>query len=87
MAEEREHPIGGPVTAGAFGPFVCPDGTAEIDLRLKPIQVTEFAGDGQALGPGSMDLLAGVPVIAGTATLDLQRHTGQWKPDHDEGHV
>lgn len=84
VVEEREHPVGGPVTAGAFGPLVCPEDTTEIDLRLKPMQVTERAGDGQALSSAPMDLLAGVPVIAGTATLDLQRHTGQWTPEHDE---
>lgn len=84
VAEERDQPVGGPVTAGAFGPFPCPEGTEEITLRLRPIQVVTLAGDGQRLSPDSPDLLAGVPLLTGTATLDLQRGTGHWAP-HSEG--
>jgi hypothetical protein len=85
VAEERDQPADGPVTAGAFGPFVCPEGTEEIALRLRPIQVTTVASDGQRIGPDSRDLLAGVPLeTGGTATLDLQQGTGYWAPAHGE---
>ena len=73
------------MTAGAFGPFVCPEGTEQIALRLRPIQVTEFSGDGRALSPHPTDLLAGVPLVTGTATLDLRHPSARWSQDHGEG--
>ncbi len=81
VAEERDRPVGGPVTAGAFGPFVCPERTEEIVLRLRPIQVRESTGYRDALSSEPADLLAGVPLITGTATLDLQHRQGRWTPD------
>ena len=84
VVEERNRPVGGPVTAGAFGPFVCPEGTEEIAVRLRPIQVRVFVGDGQALDPEAPDLLAGVDLVTGTATLDLLHRSARWTPDQSD---
>ena len=85
VPEERGRSAGGPVTAGAFGPFVCPKATTQILLRLQPYQVEEFTLEGQHLNPVASDLLAGVDRVTGTATLDLVEETARWAPDRRDG--
>ncbi|ROR90904.1 hypothetical protein EDD33_1753 [Nocardioides aurantiacus] len=85
VPEEREESAGGPVTAGAFGPFVCPEATERIVLRLQPYQALAFTMDGRPLNPGALDLLAGVDRVTGTASLDLVGQTSCWEPDQRTG--
>lgn len=84
VVEERDRPVGGPVTTGAFGPFVCPEGTEEIALSLRPIQVEVLAGNSRALAPDTPDLLAGVELVTGTATLDVLHRSARWTPDRSD---
>ena len=69
--EEREVAAGGPVTRGAFGPFVLPDATAEIRVELTEISKTVG-------GVGPVD--SAPERRLGELVIDLASASATWHP-------